>query len=389
MPAIPSFEAFDAQVDGHRLRVAADGADRLAMLIAVIEGANASLRLFYYIFADDDCGKRVKQALIEACGRGVKVSVLVDGFGSNNCPDSSFQPLIDAGCTFARFYPRWGRRYLLRNHQKMVIADEEVALVGGANVSDAYFNDDPDRPSWHDLMIRVEGPAAQRLARYHDALRRWMLSPKPRFRGLLNILARRSEKKAAPLRWLFNGPFRTISPLTRCIRADLAGAKRLDMIEAYFAPNWGMLRRIARIEQRGGEARLVTAARSDNHMTIGAARHCYRRLLRNKVQIFEYLPQMLHMKLIVVDDATYIGSANFDMRSLYINAEIMLRIEDAAFAEKMRGFIAAHEPYCDEITRAEHKKRSGVFSRLRWLVSYFLVSTVDFSVTRSLSLRRR
>lgn len=389
MPAIPSFDAFDAQVDGHKLHVMSNGADRLAALIETIEGAKSSLRLFYYIFADDDCGQRVKASLIAACGRGVKVSMLIDGFGSGDYPDSTFQELIDASCTFARFYPRWGRRYLLRNHQKMVIADENVALIGGANISNAYFNDDREGPSWHDLMLRIEGPAAQRLARYHDALRRWMLSPKPRFRGLLNILARRSEKKAAPLRWLFNGPFRTISPLTRCIRADLNKATRLDMIEAYFAPNWGMLRRIARIEQRGGEACLLTAARSDNRMTVGAARHCYRRLLRNKVRIFEYLPQMLHMKLIVVDDATYIGSANFDMRSLYINAEIMLRIEDAGFAKKMRAFIAAHEPHCDEITRAEHKKRSGVFSRLRWLVSYFLVSTVDFSVTRSLSLRRR
>ena len=78
MSAIPSFDAFDAQVDGHRLRVLSNGADRLKALIETIEAAKASLRLFYYIFADDDCGKRVKAALIEARGRGVKVSVLID-----------------------------------------------------------------------------------------------------------------------------------------------------------------------------------------------------------------------------------------------------------------------------------------------------------------------
>ncbi len=135
--------------------------------------------------------------------------------------------------------------------------------------------------------------------------------------------------------------------------------------------------------------RLISAARSDNLTTIFAARHCYRRLLRNRIQIYEYLPQMLHMKLIVADDIVYIGSANFDMRSLYINGEIMIRVEDAGFAEKMRGLVSAHIPYCDEITRAEHKARSTWFVRLRWLVAYFIVSTVDFTVTRMISLARR
>ena len=160
------------------------------------------------------------------------------------------------------------------------------------------------------------------------------------------------------------------------------------MIQAYFAPNWGTLRRLANVEKWGGEMRLITAARSDNTTTISAARHCYRRLLRNRIQIFEYLPQMLHMKLIVADDAVYIGSANFDMRSLYINGEIMIRIEDAGFAKKMRALVTEHVPHCEEITRESHRVRSTWLSRLRWLLAYFVVATVDFSVTRSISLRR-
>ena len=214
-----------------------------------------------------------------------------------------------------------------------------------------------------------------------------MISPRPRLQGLIHLLSRRSDKSGL-LRWLFNGPFRTISPLTRAIREDIGKAKRVDMIQAYFSPNWGTLRRLARVEQRGGEVRLITAARSDNITTVAAARHCYRRLLRNRIEIYEYLPQMLHMKLIVADDAVYIGSANFDMRSLYINGEVMIRVEDSGFAEKMRSLVSAHIPHCDEITREEHKARSSWFARMRWLIAYFVVSTVDFTVTRTISLRR-
>src|SRR3546814_1303192 len=108
---------------------------------------------------------------------------------------------------------------------------------------------------------------------------------------------------------------------------------------AYFAPNPGFLRRLGRIGERGA-ATVVTAARSDNNVTIDAARHCYRRLLRRGVKIYEYGKQRLHAKLIVADDITYIGSANFDVRSLYLNMELMLRVDDPAFAGEIRSRIA-------------------------------------------------
>lgn len=101
-----------------------------------------------------------------------------------------------------------------------------------------------------------------------------------------------------------------------------------------------MLRRLGRVSgKRSGTVRLITAARSGcrDHC---AARHCYRRLLTRGVSIFEYRPQKLHMKLIVADDVTYIGSANFDMRNLFCS-EIMLD-QDAALAASMRTFMDEH-----------------------------------------------
>ncbi len=388
MVRLPNFPQIRAEVAGHTLTVAVTGADRLSAVLRIIETAKSCLRLFFYIFGDDETSNIVREALIDARNRGVEVSLLIDGFGNGDRSDSAYAPLIEAGVVFARFHSAWGRRYLLRNHQKIVVADDQRALVGGSNIVGHYFADDPDGGSWHDLYVSIEGPAARRLALYHEALKSWMLGSRKSLRTLTQILTEHSDT-SGPIRWMMGGPFQRLSPLTRAIKRDLHGTRRLDMIQAYFSPNWGMLRRLARTGVRkGGHARVITAARSDNSVTIAAARHCYRRLLRSGVEILEYQPQMLHMKLIVADEIVYIGSANFDMRSLYINAEIMVRIVDKAFADQMRKLIEAHVPYSEAITPQLHKSRSGLFARTKWLLSYFLVSSVDFTVSRGINLRR-
>src|SRR3546814_6593172 len=122
-------------------------------------------------------------------------------------------------------------------------------------------------------------------------------------------------------------------------------AKRLDIIAAYFAPSPTLLRRMANVGRRG-RVRLVTASKSDNGATIGAARHSYWLLLKRGVEIYEYQPTKLHTKLFVLDDVVHIGSANLDMRSLFLNLEMMLRIDDRAFAEIGRAHV------CTPVTNA-------------------------------------
>jgi cardiolipin synthase A/B len=388
MLALPTYAPICSDVDGHQLTVSVSGADRLQAIVSLIQTARETLRLFFYIFADDRVALVVKDALIEASRRGVKVSLLIDGFGSSDLPDSAFAMLGEAGISFGRFNSKWGRRYLVRNHQKLIVADGKRAIVGGSNISESYFSDAPDGSGWHDLCVTLEGPAAARLADYFDSLKAWSEEESRSMRGLVNILSMHSDKDG-PIRWMLGGPFQRLSPLTRATKGDIVAAKSLSMIQAYFAPNWGMLRRLSQVvTDRAGTVLLITAARSDNGTTVAAARHCYHRLLARGVTIHEYLPQKLHVKLIIADDIVYLGSANFDMRSLFINAEIMVRVKDAAFAAKMHALAAAHLPHSDEITREEHRIRATFFSRARWLFSYFIVSTVDFTVTRRFNLRR-
>lgn len=370
-------------VDDDRLTLLPDGPERLEGLIALIDGAERTLRLLYYIYADDRSGRRVRDALVAAARRGVHVEMIVDGFGVA-AGAGFFQPLLDAGAGVCRYEPRFGRRYLLRNHQKLALADETCALIGGFNVEDAYFGTVADG-AWRDLGLLVEGAAPARLARYFDALLEWTHRDTPRFRDLRTVLKRHSETRGAHrLRWLFGGPTRRLSPWALVVKWDMAHARRLDMIAAYFAPNPAMLRRIERIVKRGGTARVMTAARSDNNATIAAARHCYQRLLKRGVDVIEYGATKLHSKLFVIDDIVHIGSANFDVRSLYLNLEMMLRIDDPAFAAFMRDYYAGEAAESRTVTLAAHD-RIGWLRRIQWGIAYFIVAVIDANVTRRLN----
>jgi cardiolipin synthase len=373
-----------AKVDGHDLSLIVAPETRLLALLRLIDGARQRLKLFYYIFADDAAGILVRQHLILACQRGVAVTLVVDGFGSNHLPDLFLAPLRAAGARVERFLPHKGRRYLLRNHQKMALADGSTALIGGANIAEAYFWTIGGIAPWHDLVLIVQGPQVARLESYFDALLVWMGTRRQGIRRLQGLLASASTPNG-PLRWIMGGPFERLNPLARALRADLDAASRVDMVQAYFAPDFTFLRRLARIARRG-RLRLITAAQSDNLTTIGAARHCYGRLLRNGASLYEYRPARLHMKLIVAEDVVYIGSANYDTRSIFLNVEIMLRIEDASFADQLHRFCQSQLRHCQKIDRTWLKRVSGPFRRLRWFLAYFLFTSIDYTITRRFNI---
>ncbi|HEX8480628.1 MAG TPA: phospholipase D-like domain-containing protein [Allosphingosinicella sp.] len=371
-------------VAGNRLTLLADGPERLEALLELIGGASESLRFLYYMFMDDRSGTIVRDALIAAAGRGVRVSLLVDGFGSTANRDF-FRPLEAAGVAFCQFSPKLGRRYLLRNHQKLALADGERVIIGGFNVSDDYFGT-AGSGAWRDIGLRVEGVSVAGLTGYFDSLFQWTLNPDARVRDVRRLL-QQSSVTQGKLHWLFGGPSRRLSPWARAVRRDMKSARRLDIVAAYFAPSLGMLRRLSGVSRRGGQVRIVTASKSDNNATIAAARNTYWWLLRRGVRIFEYQPAKLHTKLFVVGDVVHIGSANFDMRSLFLNLEMMLRIDDPAFAAAMRGFVDGEVADSAPVTLESHRRNRTMLNRLRWAIGYFIVAIADYRIAKRLNFR--
>ena len=372
-----------AEVHGNRLEVIETGEGRLRALLDLIAACQHSFKMLMYMFNPDHAGGVVHDALLAAARRGVEVKLLVDGFGSG-VPPKFFADLGEAGGEYCVFNPSYGRRYLLRNHQKLVTADDRIALLGGANIDESYLSDTgPEH--WRDLWLRIEGDEVAMASRYFDMIFRWSKRKKSKLRSLRRMIGEFSEWRGL-LQWKFSGPLSMRNSWWRSIGRDMKNATRLDMIFAYFAPPGAMLRRIGRIG-RHGEARIVTAARSDNNSTIAAARHSYSRLLRRGVRIYEYQPAKLHTKMVIIDDVVYIGSSNFDYRSFYINLELMLRIKDRGFADSMRAYFERELEDCKQITPRLHKRRATPWRRVKWALSHFLVNVIDYTVTRRLNFR--
>jgi len=384
-PPQPSF-----LVDGDRLTMIDTGPRRLAALLALIEGAQLSLRILYYIYVDDAAGVKVRQAMIDAAARGVRVAVIVDGMGSAPAASENFfVPLVEAGASVCRFEPRLGRRYLLRNHQKLALADGETAgaraIIGGFNIQDSYFGT-PAEQAWRDLGLLVEGPSAAALRGYFDTLAQWIGTPKAPIRTLRRLLTQWSQHDGQT-RWLLGGPTRHLSPWAKAVRADLRRATTFDLIAGYFAPNPAMLRRLDKVGQRG-RVRIVLPSKNDHAAAIWAARFTYAGLLRKKVQIYEYLLTKLHTKLFVIDSVVYVGSANFDIRSMFLNLEIMLRIEDDAFAAHARAYVEGEIAQSELITQQLYKSRTTIWRRTKQAAAYFVIAVLDYNVTKRLNFGR-
>lgn len=375
----PSFEV-DAQ--GHHFHFHADGRARLDSMVGLIDSARTDLKLCYYAIANDKVGQQVRDALLAAIARGVAVTFIIDAFGSIGSTEW-LAPVKEAGGTLLVFSARWNRSYLIRNHQKFIIADDARALVSGFNISDAYFAPPCDN-GWNDLGVEIEGPVVADLVRWFEGLKEWVASPHAQWRGI-----RRRVRGWAPgngtVRLLVGGPARGLNTWAHSVKRDLEAASKVDIMTAYFSPSPGMIRRIRRAAMRG-RTRLLLAGKSDNAATIGASRLLYRRLLDRGAKIWEFSACKLHTKLVVIDDVVYFGSANFDMRSLFINLELMVRVEDAELAAKVREFIAGHLPASRSVTPAWYRDRATIWNKVRWAASWFLVAVLDYSVARRANL---
>ena len=375
-------EPFSLSAQGLDLTFYPAGKDRLEALLELIGSARESIRIFSYFFASDAIGELVRERLIEAAGRGVEVQVIVDSFGSQ--PDAEFfAPLVEAGGSYAVFSPRRDVSYLIRNHQKIAIADDTVAIIGGFNITRTYF-DPPQVNGWNDLGVRVSGDAVKGLVDWYALLAAWTVNPKAQFRAMRKLV-REWEPGEGPVQWLIGGPSRISNSWARRVREDLRSGRRLDLVMAYFSPS-GTIRRLIEKIASHGRTTLVLAGKSDNGATIGAARSLYRKLMRSGARIYEFEACKLHTKMLVVDDVSYFGSANFDMRSLRLNLELMLRIEDAALAERLREYLATLIAGSIEVTPELHRGRATWWNRLRWRASWFLVTVLDYTVTRRLNL---
>ncbi len=344
-------------------------------MLAAIDDARQSVCLEIYTFEESPLGREFREALVRARERDAKVCVLVDAIGSMFLSDDFWEPLRRAGGEVRVFNPIGLRRVTIRNHRKLLVCDERVAFVGGFNISPEYEGDGIN-DGWCDVGVKIEGLLAAELAASFDEM-----FERADFRHKRFMRWRKSHaKKVVALpkeRLLFSGPGRGRNPFKRALHQDLRDAKHIQMIVAYFLPTWRLRRELMRAARRGGRVQLILAGKSDVLLSLLAAQSLYRRLLNEHLEIYEYQPQILHAKLIVVDDIVYLGSANLDTRSLRINYELMIRFEDAALAAQAREVFDGVLKNCRRVTIEEWRRSHTFWQRLKQRWAYFLLNRID------------
>jgi len=154
------------------------------------------------------------------------------------------------------------------------------------------------------------------------------------------------------------------------------------MVIAYFLPTWRIRRALVRVTRAGGTVELILAGKSDVTLAQLAGQSLYRRFLRRGVKIFEYQPQILHMKLIIIDDIVYVGSANLDQRSLKINYELMVRFRNAAMAAEATELFNRTKKHTHEITLEEWRGSRTLWQRIKQRLAYVLLVRMDPRIAR-------
>lgn len=346
-------------------------------LLKAIETAGVSIQLETYFYSDGRLGLQVLQALMAAARRGVRVQVLVDAIGSWLLPDDFFQPLVAAGGDVRRFNPIHPLRFGVRDHRKLLICDESVVFIGGFNVSDEY-NGDGVTSGWCDLGVQIRNPAlaAQLRASFAElfALADFRQKSWLHFRAL----RRRREQKKRPLdELLLTYPGRGASPFQTALYKDLRQARTVQIISPYFLPTRRLRRDLMRLARRGGRVELILAARSDVLISQLAARSLYHRLLKAGVKIYEYQPQILHAKLLCVDSVVYVGSSNLDVRSLSLNYELMLRLNNPACAGQAANIFHRLKEHSRQIELGAWLKSQTWWQRWKNHWARFLLNRID------------
>lgn len=349
-------------------------------MLEAIRKAKRSVRFETYIFEDSSIGRAFRDALGEAQARGVDVQVLLDAWGSNALRNDYWQDLEKQGGSFRWFNPLSLRSLGIRNHRKLMVIDDSISFIGGFNIAPDYEGDGVAR-GWRDLGLRIEAPISADLAASFDELNEMgdeRMKPFPRFRKALQ----RRYIEGPETALLLSGPGRGRSAFERALIADLRQAKEVKIVAAYFLPTNRVRRALHRARARGAKVTLLFPGRSDVQVSQLASRSYYQSLMRVGMELYEYQPQILHAKLVVMDHCVYVGSANLDRRSFRINFELMVRFSAASVLSHANAAFQEIQSHCLRIDPRTWKQSRSVWNRLKERWSHFLLAGIDPFIAR-------
>jgi cardiolipin synthase len=331
------------------------GEAAFACFLDEITRAERTIQLVTFVVGDDATGRAVLAALSARARAGVRVELLLDGFLAHQAPRDALTELVNAGGTLERFMPLLhlpGRqRSNLRNHRKIAVFDGRAAIVGGTNLASEYMGRDPDPARWLDLSVRLEGPAVVALAEIFEAdfafARRKRLGRKVErtshaaHMALLPPAALQDGSPLPELDVVPSGPDTANDAIyDRVLTAIFRADQRIWVATPYFVPDDALTRSLEVALRRSVEVCIVVPSRSNHVVTDIVAAPVLRALQAEGARVYR-CPQMMHAKALLIDDVAIVGSANFDMRSLWLDYEIALFLPGKAEVAWLEAWFSA------------------------------------------------
>lgn len=345
-------------IENNYVRLLQSGKEIFDAIFSSIRDARHIICIEFYIFKNDDTGRRLAELLKKKAEQGVQVYILYDHFGSFSTPIKFWRGLQKAGISLRTSHPmKWSapHQHIHRDHKKLLIIDGKKAFTGGFNIGDEYHGYLGKRKEpWRDTGIYLEGPIAAALleifkkswSAWKGKNIEWEKTPEPLKNGVSVIpIFTSSARGRKKLRKLF---FYSIS----------AAKESVLLTNAYFTPSKRMLTVLEDAVRRGVKIKLLLPGKSDFLPVFYASRASYNKLLSIGAEIYVYQDRILHAKSAVFDSCwSIIGSANLDFQSLRRNDEGNVGIFDTDFARKMTETFTEDLNHSIKISKEEWPKR--------------------------------
>lgn len=316
---------------GNRVTLLRDGLDTYQALAEAIRGAQTSILVEFFIIRNDVVGINFRKLLEEKALAGISVYMIYDEIGSHKLPRGYLRKLKNAGVRIASFNGRrfWWSSFLrinYRNHRKLVIIDSAQAYLGSLNVGLEYVHL-PGQTYWRDTFVNLQGPVvAQCLLSFAEDWQR------ATGENISHLAKEQQEKGSTQCQLIPSGP--DDSPLN-CWQLTLLemasrARRRLWLASPYFVPDEAIYAALLAAARRGVQVRILVPKKGDSAMANLALLTYLPELTAGNIQVLSYTPGFLHEKMALADhDICSIGTANLDERSLRLNFELTLLMEDS------------------------------------------------------------
>jgi cardiolipin synthase A/B len=349
---------------GNQIQLLIDGEEAYQVMLDAIEQAESYILLQVYIVHDDAIGNRLQQMLIAKAQKGVKVSLLYDGIGSQDLPRQYKRSLQEAGVTVEVFKSSRGLRKAFqlnfRNHRKILIVDGEVGFTGGFNVGDEYLGKNPRLSPWRDTAVMLQGPIVHALQTVFLSDWQWVAGRLPQ----VNWTIKADPSPEAAIACIFpTGPANDLSICKLAFVSAIGQAKeRLWIASPYFVPDDAVMTALQIAAMRGVDVRILLPNHPDHLLVYLCSFSYYTEMLGAGVKIYRYIPGFMHQKVMLIDDILAgVGTVNLDNRSFTLNFEVTVWVQQFEFVQTVAAMLTDDFAVSRLVHRQEYEDRSLIF----------------------------